>query len=162
MNPMNRLSHRAARGFTLIEVMIVVGIIAILSAVAIPSYSEYARRGQLPEGFSQLSDYRIKMEQFFQDNRNYGTGDCGIPATGPAPKWSDFTIEGNKPSSKFKYLCVLLDDGGFRITATGKDEARTKGHVFTIDHNNFRTTTSFKGKTVEKDCWLTRDETTCN
>lgn len=161
MNPMNRLSHRAARGFTLIEVMIVVGIIAILAAVAIPSYSEYARRGQLPEAFSQLSDYRIKMEQFFQDNRNYGTGDCGIPATGTAPKWSDFDIEGNKPSTKFTYDCKPTDDGGFLITATGKD-GRTKGHVYTIDHNNNRTTTSFKEKSVQKDCWLTRDETTCN
>lgn len=162
MNPMNRLSHRAARGFTLIELMIVVGIIAILAAVAIPSYAEYARRGQLPEAFSQLSDYRIKMEQFFQDNRNYGTGNCGIPATGPAPTWSDFTIEGNKPSTKFRYECVLTD-AGFVITARGKEKLRTDGHVYTIDQANNRTTAEFKGKKVEKkECWLTRDETTCN
>jgi type IV pilus assembly protein PilE len=163
MNPMNRLSHRAARGFTLIEVMIVVGIIAILAAVAIPSYSEYARRGQLPEGFSQLSDYRVKMEQFFQDNRNYGTGDCGIPAAGDPPKWSDFDIEGNKPSTKFTYACVLTEDGaGFTITATGKDGLRTAGHVYTIDDDNNRTTAQFKNAKVTKDCWLTRDETSCN
>ena len=163
MNPMNRLSHRAARGFTLIEVMIVVGIIAILAAVAIPSYAEYARRGQLPEGFSQLSDYRIKMEQFFQDNRNYGNGECGIPAAGDAPKWSDFEIEGSKASTKFRYECELLDNGaGFKVTAFGKENFRTDGHEYSIDDDNNRTTTEFKGKGVEKDCWLTRDETTCN
>ncbi|CAN7477051.1 type IV pilin protein [Rhizobacter sp. LjRoot28] len=163
MNPMNRLSHRAARGFTLIEVMIVVGIIAILAAVAIPSYGEYTRRGRLPEAFSQMSDYRIKMEQFFQDNRNYGNAKCGIPAAGDPPKWSDFSIEGSKESNKFEYECELLDDGaGFRITASGKKRSPTDGHVYTIDDDNNRTTTKFKGQTVAKDCWLTRDESTCN
>ena len=58
-----------SRGFTLIELMIAVAIIAILAAIAIPSYSEYVRRGRITEAISALSGMRVKMEQYFQDNR---------------------------------------------------------------------------------------------
>ena len=65
-------------GFTLIEVMIVVAIVAILAAVALPAYGDYVRRGQLPEAFSGMADLRVKLEQYYQDNRSYGTsgGNC--------------------------------------------------------------------------------------
>ena len=158
MNPMNRLSHRAARGFTLIEVMVVVAIIGILAAVAVPAYSEYQRRGQLPEAFSQLSDFRIKMEQFFQDNRNYGTGDCGIPSAGDAPQWSDFS---RVNSRRFTFDCELTD-AGYTATATGVVKSLTDGHVYTVDQGGTRRTTKFKGADVTKDCWLTRDDTACD
>ena len=54
-----------SRGFTLIELMIAVAIVAILAAIAIPSYSEYIRRSRITEAISALSGMRVKMEQFF-------------------------------------------------------------------------------------------------
>jgi type IV pilus assembly protein PilE len=60
------------RGFTLIEVMIVVAIVAILSSVAYPAYTDYVRRGQLQEAFTNLANYRIQMEQYYQDNGHHG------------------------------------------------------------------------------------------
>ncbi len=74
-------------GFTLIEVMIVVAIIAILASIALPSYNDYVRRGQIQEAFGYLSDSRVKMEQYFQDNRNYGTASPGAcpPVAFPPP-----------------------------------------------------------------------------
>ena len=56
-------------GFTLIEVMIVVAIVAILSAIAIPSYRNYVIRGKIPEATSNLSGQAVKMEQYFEDNK---------------------------------------------------------------------------------------------
>ncbi|MEG1455426.1 MAG: type IV pilin protein, partial [Comamonas sp.] len=47
------------------------GGLAILAAIALPSYSEYIKRGQIVEGITPLADMGAKMEQFYQDNRTY-------------------------------------------------------------------------------------------
>ena len=60
----------AQKGFTLIELMIVVAIIGILASIAIPQYSDYVKRGKAAEATSNLATLRIKMEQCFQDNLN--------------------------------------------------------------------------------------------
>ncbi len=141
------------RGFTLIEVMIVVAIVGILAAVAIPAYSDYVRRGSLPEAFSQMSDYRIKMEQYYQDNRNYGTNACADGAA--APSWKGFAPNGAK---NFSYGCAVSDGGqGYTVTATGKTGTVSVGHVYTINHANLQATTTFKGSAVSgKNCWLVK------
>lgn len=146
---------RRAAGFTLIEVMIVVAIVAILAAVALPSYNDYIRRGELPEAFNALSDYRTKMEQYYQDNRNYGTAACADNAT--AGTWNTFVPTGAK---YFTYACAVNTAAGdssqqsYTITATGS-AGRATGHVYTINQNGNRTTTQFKGSAVTASCWLT-------
>lgn len=61
--------------------MVAVAIVAILAGTALPAYTDYVRRGQLPDAFSALADYRVKMEQYYQDRRNYGTAACTDEAT---------------------------------------------------------------------------------
>src|SRR2546425_8114960 len=68
-------------GFTLIELMVAVAIVAILAAVALPNYTDYVRRGKIQEATSALLAMRVKTEQYFQDNRQYPTGGCvALPA----------------------------------------------------------------------------------
>ena len=69
-----------ARGFTLIELMIAVAIVAILVAVALPSYRDHILRGQLADARNLLSSTAARLEQFYQDNRNYGStgAACGL------------------------------------------------------------------------------------
>ena len=142
-------NKRSSRGFTLIEVMIVVAIVGILAAIALPSYNDYIRRGQLPEAFSSLSDFRTKMEQYYQDNRNYGSDDeCASDTSAQA--WNSFTA-----TERFTYACALTNSGqGYTITATGAS-GRATGHEYTIDHRGNRGTTSFKGEDSTATCWLT-------
>ena len=84
---LNRSLTAACRqsGFTLIEMMIVVGIIAILAAIAIPNYRDYVLRGQIVDATNGLSTFRANMERHFQDNRTYETvgaftSPCLLPA----------------------------------------------------------------------------------
>ncbi|MBT2324990.1 prepilin-type N-terminal cleavage/methylation domain-containing protein [Variovorax paradoxus] len=151
-------SRRGCRtaGFTLIEVMVVVAIVAILAAIAMPSYNDYVRRGQLPEAFGALADYRVKMEQYYQDNRRYGTTNCA-DGTG-APSWNTFSA-----TTRFTYGCVLNNSGqGYFITATGSSGrvGGTSVHEYTINDANARTTTKFKGATATANCWLV--QSTCD
>lgn len=141
------------QGFTLIELMIAVAIVGILAAVAVPQYRDYVRRGALPEAFSQLADYRVKMEQYYQDNRNYGGTTC-VDATN-APSWKTFVPNGAKG---FDYACTVGSLGqAYTITATGRTGTVSAGHVYTINQSNLQTTTQFKGAAVTgKNCWLAK------
>ncbi len=61
------------RGFTLIELMIVVVVIAILAAIAIPAYSRYAYRARREEGQELLLRIANAQERFYATNNHYGT-----------------------------------------------------------------------------------------
>jgi type IV pilus assembly protein PilE len=153
-NVRSRIARRnQSRGFTLIEVMIVVAIIAILASIAIPSYNDYVRRGLLPEAFGQLSDYRTKMEQYYQDTRNYGAGTTCASAPS-ATSWNNFAPRSAK---YFSYRCTT-DGQSYEIRATGIS-GQAAGHTFTINQNGDRGTIEFKGTTVTATCWLTRAST---
>ena len=149
--PANRVRrHRAIRGFTLIEVLITVAIVAILAAVALPSYRDYIRRGQVSEAFNFLSDYRVKLEQYFQDNKNYGTTDGGPCANAvDAPAWSNFS---SNAARYFRFSCTRVGNG-YLLIATGSS-GEAVGHVFTVNDVNAQRTTRFKDVAADKNCWL--------
>lgn len=137
--------------------MIVVAVIGILAAIAVPAYNDYVRRGQLPEAFNELSSYRAKMEQYYLDNRNYGSAAvCANSAT--ANSWNTFP----KTIKYFKFECATSNaQQNYTVTATGVSGSAV-GHVYTIDHNGTRLTTKFKGSDLSTaaQCWLT-NSTTC-
>ena len=150
------MKRSPVRGFTLIEVMITVAIIGILASVALPAYTDYLRRGQLPQAFTFLSDYRIKMEQYYQDNRNYGTGTTCASAGGA---WKNFVPAVNPRF--FTFSCTLNTSGngtaasGYVLTATGSS-GRAVGYDYTINQAGGKATTKFAGATSTKTCWAVK------
>jgi type IV pilus assembly protein PilE len=140
----------------LIEVMIVVAIVAILASVALPAYTDYVRRGQMPQAFTYLSDYRIKLEQYYQDNRNYGAGSCGSAGG----DWKTF-VPVVSPRH-FDFFCELTDAGngkagsGFKLIARGKTGTRVAGYDYTIDQAGRKATTRFANEDRAWTCWATK------
>jgi type IV pilus assembly protein PilE len=145
MNMKMRIQH----GFTLIEVMVVVAIVAILTTVAYPSYQDYITRGQITEGTSTLADMRVRMEQYFQDNRTYvGAPICTTPPAAPTVK-------------HFTFACAPTATT-FSLTATGT--GATTGFVYTVDQTNQRRTTGVKTGwgTAPLNCWVIRKGGGCS
>jgi type IV pilus assembly protein PilE len=131
-----------AAGFSLIEVMIVVAIIAILAAIAVPQYSDYVLRSKLTEAAADLGQQRVRMEQWFQDNRGY-------PAAGTAP----CATVSNK---HFTITCASTTTT-YTLTATGVAAQGTAGFTFTVNEANARGTTisapaTWTGGTFP--CWV--------
>ncbi len=71
------------KGFTLIELMIVVAIIGILAAIAIPAYQDYTIRAQVTEGLNLASDLKAAIGELYADTgsgANIDSGSNGLPA----------------------------------------------------------------------------------
>lgn len=139
-------------GFTLIEVMITVAIIAIIAAVAYPQYTSYVQRSRMAEATGTLSTARVRLEQFYQDNRNYGStaSVCGV--TDPTGDFFDYTCNWGAGGTSQSFV----------LTATGKASAGMTGFTFTVDNNNLQQTTAFPGASgLPVNCWLRRQGDTC-
>ena len=143
---------RRATGFTLIEVMITVAIIAILAAVAIPSYTDYITRSKIQEATSSLLAMRTKMEQYFQDQRTY-SGACLPNTVAPLPTGLKYFTIGCSNQTTTTYL----------ITATGIAGTDMALFSFTIDQGNNRVTANVPPgwTTPATNCWVMRKNGTC-
>lgn len=136
------------KGFSLVELMIVVGIIGILSALAVPAYGNYVLRSKITEATSTLSALRVSMEQYYQDNRSYlNAGACGVVLP-TAPQVQYFTL-----------TCAATANT-FTLTATGTNTMA--GFVYTVNEQNAKTSTLTRaGWTGNAACWATKPDGTC-
>src|SRR5712664_2774925 len=69
------------KGFTLIELMIVVAIIGILAAIAIPAYQNYTIRAQVTEGLNLADGWKTAVGEFYAQNGTFPTGQSTTGST---------------------------------------------------------------------------------
>lgn len=142
-------AHRQT-GFTLIEVLIVVAIIGVLASIALPSYNDYVTRGKIPDATSNLAVMRVRLEQFYQDNKTYvNAPDCNNNTTA---------------SKYFTFGCTTAGSAtGYVLQATGV--GTMAGFAYNIDQSNNRTTVSVPAGwnlPSPNTCWAVRKGGVCS
>lgn len=133
-------------GFTLMELMIVVAIIGILVSIALPSYQDYVKSGRAAEATSNLADLRIKMEQCFQDTRDYTLCAANCAPTSGAV---NFTYACNPAPTQTTYTLV----------ATGVAARDMGNFLFNVNQDNLKNST-YDG-VAGAGCWKTGKGASC-
>jgi type IV pilus assembly protein PilE len=142
----------AAAGFTLIELMIVVVIMAILAAIVVPTYTSFVQRSKIVEGTTRLGDFRTQMERYFMDNRTYLNGAaCGIP---------DPPVAGN---DSFQFTCVAAagPPETYTVTAAGRAARGMAGFTYRINQANAKSSAGPGGKFTNGTCWALYPDGSC-
>ena len=147
---------QAGKGFTLIELMVVCAIIAILAAIAIPAYGDYIKRSHIIEATSRLSDIRVRVEQFYLDNRTYALACALGTSAGNALV--------NAGNDVFTLACNPAPDATtYTIVATG-NAGIMNGFQYSINQNNVHSTVAVPAGwslPAINNCWATRKDGTC-
>ena len=144
-----------SRGFTLIEVMVAVAIIAILGAVAYPSYRDYVVRGQLVDATTALASFRADMERHYQDNRSFAT--VGLFITPCAVTNVSLRTVGN-----FVVDCSAVAATTYTLRAVGSGPV--SGFTFTVTHQDVRATTAVPAGSGYSTCatrWILKKGQAC-
>ncbi|MBW8330288.1 MAG: prepilin-type N-terminal cleavage/methylation domain-containing protein [Thiobacillus sp.] len=118
--------RKMQKGFTLIELMIVVAIIGILAAIAVPAYQTYTKKAKFTEVVSAAAPFKLGVEICFQEQgtlANCNNGSNGVPAATTAA--AGFVASGSGAVSN-------LAAGSATITMTAVNSGGLAGETYTI------------------------------
>jgi type IV pilus assembly protein PilE len=131
---------RRSRGFTLVELIIVMVVTALLAAVAMASYRAYTLQARRATAITALSDAVSRQEQFFLNNRSYtatlGAGGLNVPAATPGDA---YLVSIDAPTAG----CPIARCWSMRATPQGR---QTDDACGTLTHNS-------DGDRAPADCW---------
>ena len=143
--------NKLTQGFTLIELMIVVAIVAILAGVGYPSYQSYIMDNNRNEAKTGLMQLQLLQEQYFLDNRSYATSlASGAADTLFDAGWSDnsalydFSLDAS--SSANSYIAIAT------ASASGAQASDADCRSFRLSSVGVRTATN-SANNATTDCW---------
>lgn len=134
------MATRTECGFTLIEMMIVVAIIGILAAIAIPSYQEYVLRGNRTEGMALLTDAAARQERYYAQNNTY------------ADTVAKLGINADSSSNLYSLLIENVSTNTYTLTATAKGAQLKDTKCGNLGLNQAGVKTK-SGTAALNDCW---------
>lgn len=128
---------RVQQGFTLIELMIVVAIIGILAAIAIPAYQDYTKRAHVSEGLSLAAGAKTAVSEYYSTNNTWpaGNASAGLAASN--------TITGNAVTA------VGVDASQITVVFNSKVDATSNTLILQADASGGAIVWSCKGGTVD-------------
>lgn len=114
-------NKQRSAGFTLIELMIVVAIIAILAAIALPAYQDYVARAQVTEGVGLATGAKVAIATYYGDNGRFpaDNADAGMSAPG--------SITG-----KYVESVTVDNTGQIQVVFSGSASSKISGQSLTL------------------------------
>ncbi|MGE5526852.1 MAG: type IV pilin protein [Rhodospirillaceae bacterium] len=126
--------QRKPYGFSLIELMIAVVVVAVLAAVAYPSYQEHLRKGRRASTQAFMMEIANRQQQYLLDARNYAVGSTALT-----------TLSITTPSDVSSHYTITVDPAAattpptYTITATPTSSAQSPDGILTLDHQGNKT-----------------------
>ena len=137
-----------SKGFTLIELVVTIGIIGVLGAIGYPSYRDYSLTSQLTEGMARLTNESIQAAQYYQDNRTH-IGLCSEKRL----------IAMNKGLDYFTISCPIVEENEFTLQASDRN-----GFIYTINERGEKSTLGVDPKWTLPEgntCWVSKKTGEC-
>lgn len=136
------MSRGKTRGFTLIEVMIVVAIVGILASIALPSYASYIKKSKVRTAQVDLVAAVLNMENYYQQQLTYPSATTTTAATKSAfPGWSPAQAD------DFKYIISSVSGLTYTLQAIGTSSALANCTISITSTNTRSLTTGCGGTT---------------
>lgn len=134
---MGRFRNRRMGGFTLIELMITIAVVAVLTTLAVSTYQSSIRKGNRRAAQAVMMDINTVQQQFFIANRRYATdmGELGYTLPSEVAANYTVTVESGKLLSDDCLVGATTTVPGFVVSATGKVDRPVDGNLMLSSEN---------------------------
>jgi type IV pilus assembly protein PilA len=135
-NNMKKIGTYKNAGFTLVELMIVIAIIGILAAIAIPNYQEYTRKGKFTEIVAATAPYKLAVNLCYQDGACQGGTASALAVSIPSDRWGAQIPADTSTTKHYISSLTLSSVGVITATSVATDGLASRTYILTPTVNS--------------------------